>query len=247
MVRSLPALLSALLLCFACSSAAAAGFNLSWHDCGSHGTSLETFGCDTNLGYRDLITSVVVPADMPQVVGVEALLYLSVGNGQVLPDWWFLADRECRAGRITFRLEDPADPATCEYVLGVTGDAVGAMAWDSQYLGTPDLARIRFIAATPSPNPISAGVEYTVGRIRLANGNTSVCGGCSMPACIYVASVKVTQQAGVGDVLLTNQESRGHVSWQCPADPGAGGCVFGIGCATSTTNPTWGSIKSLYR
>lgn len=250
MVRSLPGALSSLLLCLACSHAAAAGFDLSWNDCGSHGASLESFACNTEAGHHDLIVSVVVPNAMPQVVGVEGVLFLSVGQGQVLPDWWRLAPTECRAGQISLVLDVANNPTSCQSIYHPS-ELFGAVAWDSQYGGDPALARLRFIAATASSNAIAAGTEYTVARIRIANTGTGACGGCNMPACISIESVNVVQPAGVGDQLLLLEESRGHVGWQCPSEwaypEGRPYCRPGSGCATRTTHPTWGLIKSMYR
>jgi len=247
MARFLLVLLPALALTLACPNAIAAGFNLSWNDCGSHGASLETFACSTNAGYHDLIVSVVVSNDMPQAVGIEAVVFLSVGQGEVLPDWWFLAPSQCRAGAISLVTDVAADPTTCPSVFG-SNQAFGGVAWDSQYLGSPDLARLRFIAAIPDPGvAISAGIEYTVGRLRISNAGTTTCGGCSMPACIYVSEVRVYQPAGVGDAFLHGPASQADVGWQCPTTLTTGGCFINPGCATSTTHPTWGSIKSLYR
>lgn len=248
MARSLPAVLTSLTLCLACSNVSAAGFNLSWGDCGVHGAALEPFACNTGAGHHDLIVSVVVTSNMPQVVGVEGVMFLSAGQGQMLQDWWRLAPGECRSGSISLVLDAAGNPASCPSIYHPS-QLAGGVAWDSQYGGDPSLARLRFVAATASGNPIVAGTEYTVARIRITNSGTGACGGCEFPACIGIESVNVVQPTGVGDERLLTEEFRGHVGWQCLSQFGAGrpSCWLGSGCATGTTQPTWGLIKSMYR
>ena len=53
-------------LLFGTPAASAAGFNLGWNDCPSGATYslLETFACDSNVGFHTLVGSFVAPAGM---------------------------------------------------------------------------------------------------------------------------------------------------------------------------------------
>lgn len=245
MVRSLSIALSSLLLFFVFSTARAQGFNLSWGDCGSHGTALETLACDSDVGHRDLIVSIVLASPMPSFVGAEAVLRMYVEGG--IPDWWRFQVGQCRSGVTSLVLDLDAEPTSCAnpFVPGIAG----GLLWETTV--EPAELRVRMAAAIPTSNALDAGVEYALFRIRIPNTLTSTCSGCSTPACIGIDRVLMAQPQGVGSQYYYIEHSSGVVGWQCPSlgyvSDSPYICLIDPRCATATVSPTWGSIKALYR
>src|SRR5262245_55026161 len=67
------------------TASAQEGINLSWDDCGSTGTAVKTFACDTNVGSHVLVVSFASATGLEQLDGVEAVLDLQT-SGTALPE-----------------------------------------------------------------------------------------------------------------------------------------------------------------
>ena len=141
----------------------------------------------------------------------------------------------------------PGSLANCvDYWSGQAAGGVGA--YNTNFLGSPTRARIVAAIAVPASavGPVDADVEYFSFNLAINNQKTvgtGACTGCSVPVCLVLNSIKLTQGVGIGDFKIGDAGAPGSniITWQ-------GGAVGGGGCAaTPAKNATWGSVKSLYR
>jgi len=249
--------LSSLLLGLVATSASAQVIDIGWGDVGVGCTSpnaaerMATFTCASNAAAnnRQLVTTFVNPAPLPQFVGMTVHLRLAT-DGAVLPAWWAMGAGECRSngwGAVgsptNAGLAECADPwGSGSFIGGVThlsGD------------GGPDRARIVSDLATDIPQQLQGGVRYygeAITLTALRTTGTGSCAGCLAGACLVLEKIELFQVAGSpGGDVITLQNAPGaanaaYLSWQGPIDDAAG-CPG----ATPAARSSWGQVKSLYR
>lgn len=222
------------------------GMNLSWFDCGAAGTLSTSFACTSNtLNLGTMILSAVSGVDMPQLNGMEAVIYLQA-NQPSLPPWWHLESGGCRGpSALVYTQDFTAGPFTC--LDPWAGQASGSLTFTPQ---SSNSAVIQAAASTANPTSILGTEEYYLAKIRILGDKSTgdgSCAGCTAGACIVAGSVKLTQPAGapIGNVILTLPWIRQYVTFQ------AGGTLGGncppISDPVEAKRSTWGSVKSLYR
>lgn len=223
------------------------GINLSWDDCGTSGTEVKVFSCNTNSGFHSLYVSAVAPTPMPQLNGVEIVIDLQTSE-PALTDWWRMQIGGCRAASIVGNFNFTSGPYACYDIWG--GVAAGGVHYASEF-GGPNRARLRGVAAIAGGTAADDVTEMYLFAFQISNQKTvgaGSCAGCSDRACFLLSAVKLTQPVGVGDYLLSQALDRQVASWECPgfwSMHGGGGCTFN--CPTPARKPSWGVIKSLYR
>jgi hypothetical protein len=246
------AVVAALLLVLPISARAQGGINLSWDDCGSFGQELKTFACNTNTGNDVLYVSAAAPFDMPQLDGAELEVRFFF-TGTTISPWWHLETGGCRAAGVSSRFDFTAGPSSCYDVW--QGQAAGGLQWLSGF-GSPNVAQLRAVAAIPGTTAVTAGTEMYVFAFvfnHTKTVGTGSCAGCSSDAaCIVLNSVKLVQPTGVGDYFVTNPLSRQSASWKCHSTFNVGGLFEGppgcqSNCPVPALEPSWGTIKSMYR
>ena len=241
MNRSIP--LFTLLLCLvALPARAQSGINLSWNDCGTFGTFLRTFACNTNSGQHTMVASFIAGQDMNQLVGIAGVIDLC-SMTPVLPAWWQMANvGTCRPNALSADFNFTSGPSNClDYWQG---QAVGGMSYTMGAAWGFNGARIRVVAAIPSNQvaPLDGASEYYAYRINIRNDATTgagACGGCGESVCIILNSLQLAQPAGVGDLTITTPINRYYLEWQ--------GMVVACPFVVPTRQPSWGQIKAMYK
>ncbi|MEO5618207.1 MAG: hypothetical protein ABIS67_10580 [Candidatus Eisenbacteria bacterium] len=227
-------------------ASAQGGINLSWDDCGTFGTELKFFACDTNAGVSVLYVSAIPGVPLPQMNGVGIVIDIRTSQ-PALSDWWQMGTGGCRALGITGQYNFAAGPFNCYDIWA--GNAAGGLNYAAGF-GAPNRARLRAVAAIPGSAAADEATEMYLFAFHLSNRKSTgagSCAGCTDKACIVLNSVQLTQPAGVGDYTITNPINRQSVSWRCLSSISGhtGECTSF--CTTPTRNPSWGSIKSHYR
>jgi hypothetical protein len=246
------------------------GVNLRWEAChGDGGTANRTFACDTNSGSERLVGTFVLSTDLLDVSGFDAFVEVA-SAATTLPVWWqFYEPGTCRTTSLRLGLLPPAGSVTCQdWSGGLQGGGIGLYS-----IGTPtaNRARIRVVGAVPAADvrDLSTGVEYFAFSLEITHAKTvgsTACAGCPEPVCIAFAGVQLlTPQSTVHSELFGAAGGAGSdvVTWQQGTvpeyeshfTPGEQPCKFygfssTLTCAagvTSSRQPTWGAIKSLYR
>ena len=244
-------LLCGALLALTASVAAAEGVNFSWTDCyGDGGVQNKNFACTANTGAAHAaVGSYVAPAGVGGLTGNEVVIDLQ-SQGAALPAWWqFKNAGTCRTTSQAMNFTAPVSLASCvDYWSGQAAGGIGA--YNIGFGGNPARARIVAAIAVPASavGPVDADVEYFSFNLTMNNAKTvgtGACAGCSIPVCLVLNSIKLTQGVGIGDFKLSapgNGIDSNYITWQ-------GGNIGGSGCpaATPAKNATWGTVKSLYR
>jgi hypothetical protein len=238
-------LLRSLLLATVLPAAALAeGINLSWDDCGTNGAATKSWACDANAGAPfTLVASFDPPANVVEFLGVASQLDVRIGAGTT-PDWWRHGAGLCRGtAGLSTNFDFTSGPFSCtDFYIG---QAAGGFAYDAEYPGAGNRARLRIQLAVPFENrgAVEAGTEYYALKVNLLRSNTSTCTGCATEACVVLNSIQLFQppeQAFDPDISITNPGGRSHVTWQ---NPTIANCPQG----TAAKNASWGQVKSLYR
>lgn len=226
-------------LLFAACAHAQGGVNLTWNSC--VGPTAATFACNTNTGSSFfLFGSFVAPDGVTQMSANEIVVDVQTFS-PTFPSWWeFKNTGACRQNALSISFDATTD------VSGVCADY-----WQGQAAGgiaayqttAPNRRRILAVGAVPpsSLGPLEAGTEYFSFRLainRSATTGTGSCTGCTVPVCIGLTSIKLTQPVGVGDFILSYPASNNCVTW----NGGVPNC-----CWVPTVKRTWGSVKALYR
>lgn len=206
--------LTALTLLASTDSAAQHGVNLSWDDCGAHGTALKTFACDVNTGVPfSLVGSFVPPAGITNLLGMNGELRIASTQ---LPQWWKHGVGQCRSTN-SLSTQFSFLSATCPdaWIPSVVGgqlytlDAYGA-----------NSASLRITCAVPigEQGPVDPGTEYAAFRVNVLRGSTvgpSACAGCADPVRIRLENVQLFQRPEDGfDPVLSAELLRKEASWQ---------------------------------
>ena len=236
--------LTAALLAAGCSLASAQGINLSWDDCGVHGSSSKSFDCASNTGVPfSMILSFIPPAGIDNFLGISAQLDIS-SSTPALPDWWKHGTGQCRGtGGINASFDFTSQTTSC--VDFYNGQAVGGSAYDVGY-GGPNRARMLIQAAVPIDNrgPVDPALEYAAARVSVLRSKSQApgnCAGCTTPVCIVLNSIQLFQPPdALNDPTLTNPANSNYITWQA-------GTIAGCPLSTPNRTSSWGQVKSLYR
>jgi hypothetical protein len=261
MMRLLPRFAVPLVLIsvLAANAMADPGINLSWNDCGSFGVADKAFGCASNAGTNVMYCSFIPPAGIDSMVAVLCVLDLTSSSG-LIPPWWELGTGGCRVGKISMNQNFTAGPFNCggssccvDFWQGnATGGLFYMAPFDSVNFTTTatalnvNHARIKGGGAVPHDfnGPVDSSTQYYALSFSVSNALSSgigSCTGCSIPVCIVLNTVAISEPAPIPDFILTGPPTggRNQITWQ-------GGA--GANCASvPVKNKTWGQIKSLYR
>jgi hypothetical protein len=242
------------------ASAAAAGLNLSWDDCGSHGTQVQAFACDTNAGQHTMVGSFVAPEGIELMSANEVFMELQV-NAPTIPDWWQVRTGACRpASTLTGNWDFTAGPYNCyDYWQG---GAIGGWVEDAPQFSFPIYSqRIRGVFALPTGDlritSVPPGTEVYSFKLSIKNSKSTglgACIGCEAGACIILTDLNINQPSPYPPrTFIQLPEGRNYVSWQCitgritnEENHPEGLCTF-PGCPTPVRAQSWGQIKQLYR
>lgn len=252
-------LLTGVLLALCASAALAAGpsgLNLAWiplpgggsDDCPSNPAMLADAvdACATSAGGTShfMGASLVAPAGLGHVTGEDVFIDLQVANA-VLDQYWHLESGGCRAGKLAAVSNSFAtwDQISCIDYWDPNANS-GGFNWTSGF-GGPNRARLEAVFAVPptAATAMTAGSEYYLVNCLFKGGYTTAtasCTDCHDPGCFVLNQATMSQPAGVGDVVVTNQSTRQFVTWQ-------GGANTNCPTSTPTHKSTWGEVKSLYR
>jgi len=220
MRRAIPCLASLALLLFA-TSAQASGVNLTWVRCyGDGGVPNRAFACNANAGTNLLVGSFAFDSTLRMVQGMEFTIDLTTAAPS-LPAWWqFKNTGACRQTAMNFNTAaNPNDVVCVDWANGQASGGIGAYTVGTQ---GPNTAQIRGVEAVPSSAymDLPAGLEYFSFNILVSNVKTtglSSCGGCTVPACLALSSMKIYTDSGNSFVMLTtpaNGTRSNYVSWQ---------------------------------
>ena len=217
------------------------GISLRWSDClGDGGTINRSFACNTNAGGHVLVGSFELDTPMSPVSGQEIRVDIQTASASI-PAWWeFKNSGTCRTNSLSMNLLLPATAVNC--LDWADGQAAGGIAaYNIGYL-QPNRARILAAVAVPPTAlaDLAAGQEYFSFNFVINNAKTvgtGACAGCTVPANLYFAWIKLTQPVGGVDRTLTNP-ANGNDSYLA---------LWQGGFPTATRRETWGAVKALYR
>lgn len=216
--------------------------SLTWDQCAADGgTLLRTFDCNANTGVDELVCSFVAPPDIPDLVGVEALVAVIL-CGQ--PSWWQVwGSGACRANSLTLDLLPPDNASAC--VDTWQGRALGSINLTYQYNPNYDYSYGRLSVALAVPpqaaTALTEGGEYFAFRLRINHAKTlgtGACPGCGNPAALVMSEL-VLYRAGAPDAYHLYGPREGPAYWQSTS---ASSCI-----PDAVHGRTWGAIKNLYR
>jgi hypothetical protein len=211
------------------------GLNLSWGDAPSRWDSVRLFACNSNAGADTLTLSFVSADSLNAFSGIEFSI-VAQADADSLPAWWRLA---------------PDAPDGCRRALTATIDFSGGSPtrrdpWSSASTGGatvqlhPDSvpSRVRVVGAAARPptqlGQISPGVEYYAMKLILDHQNTmgaSACAGCSVPVCLRLDYLVLTQGNGLPSSTLKAASATRVAGWQ------------GAACGDTTFSPKVFSIS----
>jgi len=221
----------------------AEGVNLSWNDCGTTGTEVLTFACNSNSGAPfSAVASFIAPPGIDEFLGLSSQIDVFTDQA-ALPEWWKHGTGQCRSTTgFAVSFDFTAGPFTCVDFFG--GQAAGGFLYESGF-GTPNRARVRITCAVPFDfrgpvDDVSEYYAYKANVLRAKTTGTGSCTGCAQSMCIVLNEIQLFQPPEkLNDPAMFNPVDRNYVSWQ--------GAVPGCPAATPARNATWGSLKSLYR
>jgi hypothetical protein len=241
--------LAALLLALGAPPAAAqSALLLNWDDCATYGGRLEkTFACNTNSGPAFVLyASVVVPRNLPRVVGADVSIGVILEGGTI-PPWWQTEAGQCRASTIVSKplgmdFIPPNLGALCDNIWSTT---VGLVT-QSFAVTPPAHAPFTFGlvgTARMAPNDSAAlpvnGEEWVVCKIwftRMKTVGATACAGCETGATFVFEECRLVQDGGAGDCVIT-EPYRAYGTYP----------TFNGGAPVPALNRTWGAVKGLYR
>src|SRR5439155_5359193 len=138
-----------LIICCWAPRVLGAGINLSWDDCGTHGTTNKDYGCNNNVGVNTLVGSFVPPDGISTFLGLNAELQIQ-STDTTLPDWWRHGSGECRGTTgLSASFDFTSGPFSCTDPF--LGQAAGGYAYEIGYL-LPNRARLIITCAIPLDN-----------------------------------------------------------------------------------------------
>ncbi len=194
--------------------------NLAWDDCGTAGTALKTFACDSNAPTFPLIVSFVPPLDVNRLGGIAADLRLQ--SGQV-PDWWKFGAGLCRGALApAVNLAFTGPPASCANPWNSVPSVTTS--YDLGYYG-PNTARLHVFASFNSvtSRAVSPDSEYYGLRVLVDASHTTgvgACDGCDVPQSLTLDGLQLFQLAEYGyDPMIEAPKNRNTVYWQGTPGP----------------------------
>ncbi len=248
-----------LLLCAAMllvgPAAARAQINLQYTDCSSGVTNVNN-ACTSNTGTIRVIASFIAPAGTTAITGVLGEMEIILAGGTVPPWWQAVVSGSCRGSAISVALTNTT--LSCVDYFNAVAMPTGTLGCD-YYPVTPttppDRARLHVVVAIPPDSArsleeagVPLGAEVFAFTIKLTMTQTvgeGSCAGCAVGACWVLKSLRLTQPAGVGDLVMVAPGTTGaFVTWQ-----GGSGIwsPWGNPCITPVRATSWGQVKSLYR
>lgn len=222
---------------------AQAGMNLSWTDCGTFGVLQKNFACNTNAGSNMLVASVIAPAPLEHVNGMQASIEIQTNQAALSP-WWHLESGGCRDGALVPNFNFTTGYINCMDLWG--GQAASKFSVFPGYGGAPNRTRILVVCSVPEEIAILDDSEYYAFSLALDRSKSvgsGACAGCTDGACIVLSYIKLTRLEIHGDVYVVSPITRHYVQWQSGGNIG-GNCPP---MHTPVRASTWGSVKSMYR
>ena len=194
------------------------GLNLSWGDIPPWGTPARVFACNSNAGADTLIVSFVSPDSLNAFSGIELHIVAQAGADS-LPPWWRLAPRS----------EGGCDRALRASIDFAGGPFSGRDPWSSTSASgatvrlypdsVPNRARIIGMATRPptQPGQVLPGIEYYGMKLILDRRNTvgaGACAGCSLPVCLRLDYIVLTQGNGLPSTTITTVREARVAGWE---------------------------------
>lgn len=245
MQKLLVVVVAAALLTPTLVAAAVPGVNLGWNNCATTSASENrVFACDDNNLTFNLVGSFKLATDMPDFVGVSAVVDFRL-NDAGTPAWWGVGTGGCREGALGLGSVGAVGGCVNPYS---GANAAGGFVIDPYPQGAPvpNWFRVRGDWVRDSPGPVTNNVLSTAFIIQINTSSSfdegfGVCAGCATSACIVLNSLEVF---GLNSPVVFTEAAdvRQWATYQ-------GGAVGVDVCPTGTPskNRTWGQIKSLYR
>jgi len=240
--------LLALLLALAIGASTAAaqeGIQLSWNDCGTFGSGVQTFACNSNSGtaFR-MIGSARLNATLDPLVTIISTLDVSV-DATSLPAWWQVHNAgACRQSAVAASVHVPGPGACAAWENNTTLDAF--MVQDGY--GGPSHTRWDVLQFGDANNPVAfpGGVENFLFSISINRSRTvgaGSCSGCPLAACVTLRRVEFRYGSfptGTETVkVVTTPLTSFGITWQSVAPSCLG--------AVPAPRATWSDVKALYR
>ena len=230
--------LAAVLLAFGATASMAQGYNLSFDNCGTAGTSTVAINCASNTGATIIAVASVFPYwAMNTFAAASCIIDVQVAGG-VLPPWWQTNTGQCRANAIRMSFDPINNNSNCPDIWA--GHANLQVTAIQQGVNGPDRVRINGVAAFPAGSeiPIATGTELWVCRIAINMAGTTTCAGCSQPAQIVLNQISL-QDPNQPAKYVSNPANNACIGI-------SGGQPLCAGGATPAQNRTWGAVKGLY-
>ncbi len=259
-------------------AASAAPLSLAWDQClPEGGIQHKYFACDTNARNEVLVASFVSPVDMPNLLGVPAVIEGRTAGSVPLPDWWQVYNPgSCRQTAVAVSADFLSSPGTaCTDPWQGEGTFAGVTAcytYEHQPpfplpFVMPDAFSLRVVAALSTSNgvPITAGREYYAFKLILSHARSTgagSCAGCATGLCLTLKQLTLAPESGSQVELVADHGTfqdpyvgTAVATWECAEEhvsyAGHGPldiyCVPGANCSVPARSRTWGSIKALYR
>ncbi len=195
--------------------------NLSWDQCGSFGTALKTFACNSNTGTGfTFVGSFVPPPGVDELIGMSARI--RIASTEALPDWWKHGPSACRAN-------DAA--VSFGFVAGTecidpwrAGQATGNFSYSVGYDG-PNTALMQVVCAMAPENrkATESDREYDAFKVLIQRTRTTgvgACAGCNVPVGITLEQIQLMQTPALGfDPVITAPQMRNTIAWQAVPGP----------------------------
>jgi len=227
--------------------------NLAWNNCitQSDAAADKAYACDGsgNGTPFKIVFSFFTPVAMTQFVGIDATFDVITAESS-LPDWWRLGVGECRDGDLGYpgSLSGIGTGTTgaCRnpWIGGNTGGGFKWITGSDSGDVAPSRARVTIAFARDNEGSLNLNQQYVGGVLALdtyGDSGDDACAGCAVPICIVLNQVQLYQTIGAsgGDVqTITETETRSMIKWQ-----GGNSCPSG----QQPGQPSWGSIRALYR
>jgi hypothetical protein len=202
------------------------------------GAKNKHLNCASTTDYSIIVTSLVLPTDIPNVIASLGVLHLLVGtvpDPANMPDFWEFNSGGC-SGTNNFNYHSNFDP----FLFSDCADLWFSLAsGGGQYRVVGNRARVTTSwGLTPlDARLLIGGAEQYISWMVIRNTSAGVCTGCNTPVCV-VYNEEAISEIGGSTLRVTNPD---HITFN---DPGNLSSCPG---ATPTRNNSWGQVKALYR
>jgi hypothetical protein len=226
------------------TAAAGPGLFLSWNDCSLSAASSNSLivPC-VNRAEEQLVASFELATRVDSVIALEAVVDVQ-SAAPSLPAWWGYAPAGCRFGELTASATFVGHSACADFWHGLATFDGPPVYSPTAPRGGANQARIVMSFAVLSSQLISleAGTRYYAARLVFQNDSTGTCGGCTVPACLVLNSIRLIRPPGStgGDVVLgaPGEADSNLALWQSTQ----ASCA-----AVPAQRLSWGRLKALYR